>query len=176
MIFKAGQVERRAEGSDVIAGVFFTPQPKLGNRVVSLSKVLRVPCRENGMAAVFFCGKEDADASKFAGTLQSNLKVEKSKKHAFIAAVKLETKLSGMKLLQKGLKVENSERKLVPVAEGILEYLDAVVADRGNEGMKHDDAQYIWRHPANPQLMFPAKQKKTEKNLNFDTYDKFISQ
>jgi len=167
-----GMYEKRPEGSDVLAGIFLTAQSTLaGSKTVSVTGLLNNACKTHGMAALFFYGKEDAKAKTFNKTLEKNLKVKDSKKHEFIAAVELDTNLSGMKLLQKGLKIDKKS-----VNEAIVEYLDAVVAEKGREWGKRDfeGTYFMWRHPSTG-FAWPAKQKKGEKNLNFDLYDKFIA-
>jgi hypothetical protein len=118
------------------------------------------------MAAAFFCAKEDAKSRDLAKTLESKLKL-KGKKHEYIGAVELNTNLSGMKLLQKGLGTETS----------IVKYLDSVVEDRKNERVDRDfsNSFYMWRLPIGGGLI-PAKNRKAEKNLIFDDYNRFITQ
>ena len=72
-----------------------------------------------------------------------------------------------MKLLQKGLGTESS----------IVKYLDGVVEDRKNERVDRDfsNSFYIWHAPING-LLIPAKNRKAEKNLIFDDYNRFITQ
>lgn len=158
-------VDRNPEGKDIIAAVFFTPQSSLEKRTVSLSSVLKMPVKDNGTAMMFFYGKEDAKAREFATTLESKLKVKESKKHEFIGAVPLDTNLSGIRLVQKGLQTE----KLV------AKWLDGVTDDRKNDRVDRDfmTTYFVWK--LNNQFML-ARNKKGEKNLNFDDYNKFIPQ
>jgi hypothetical protein len=164
--FMKAQLSERAEGSDIIGAVFLTIQPTLEKRTVSVSALLKTSCKDRGMAATFFYGKDDAKSKDFAKTLESKLKL-KGKKHEYIGAVELNTNLTGMKLLQKGLGTETS----------IVKYLDSVVEDRKNERVDRDfsNSFYMWRVPIGGMLI-PAKNRKAEKNLNFDDYNKFITQ
>ena len=69
-----------------------------------------------------------------------------------------------MKLLQKGLDTEKY----------IIDYLDNVAEDRKSERTDRDflSSYYMWRVPNGP--MIPARNKKADKNLNFDDYKKFM--
>jgi hypothetical protein len=159
-----GTRAKNSEGSDIIGAVFLSITPNLDKqRPVSISAILRGPCKERYMAAAFISGNEDA---KFAQTLVKNLTVPKNKKYDFIAANERDTKLTGMKLLTKGLKTEID----------ITEYLGTVVEDRKAEWSERefDKSVYVWQTPGNPQ-MIPAK-KKGEKTLVFEDYSKFIPQ
>jgi hypothetical protein len=162
--FMKAQLSERAEGSDIIGAVFLTVQPTLEKRTVSVPALLKTSCKDRGMAAAFFYGKDDAKSKDFAKTLESKLKL-KGKKHEYIGAVELNTNLTGMKLLQKGLGTETS----------IVKYLDSVVEDRKNERVDRDfsNSFYMWRVPIGG-VLIPAKNRKTEKNLNFDDYNNFI--
>jgi hypothetical protein len=160
-------VDSRPEGKDIIAAVFLTPQPKLQNRDVSLSKLLKVASYDNGTAIAIFHGKDDAKATAYAKSLANAIKPKKdSRKHAFTDAVELNTKLSGVKLLQKGLGTERA----------IVDYLGSVKDERASDRSDHEflTNSYVWRSPLNSQLLIPAKHgKKGEKNLNFDDYSRF---
>src|SRR5262249_40019782 len=164
--FMKAQLSDRSEGNDIIGAVFLTIQPSFEKRTVSVTGLLKNACKDRGMAAAFFCGKDDAKSRDFAKTLESKLKV-KGKKHEYIGAVELNTNLTGMKLLQKGLGTETS----------IVKYLDSVVEDRKNERVDRDfsNSFYMWRVPINGMLI-PAKNRKAEKNLIFDDYNRFITQ
>jgi pimeloyl-ACP methyl ester carboxylesterase len=159
-------VERNPEGKDIIAAVFLTPSPSLEKRTLSLSSVLKVAVKDNGTAATFFYGEEDTKASDFAKALESKLKVKDSKKHDYVGAVKLKTNLSGVKLLQKGLQTDLS----------IVKYLDNVVDDRKNDRVDRDfmTSYFVWR--LNNGQFTLARNKKGEKNLNYDDFNKFIPQ
>ncbi len=155
---------KTSEGSDIIGAVFLSITPSLEKRTVSISTILRGPCRERAMAAAFFCGKEDVKAENLAKTIEGNLKVKGSKKHDFIGPVPLETNLSGMKLLKQGLKTDML----------ITEYLDGVVNDRKADWSDHEFEKsiYFWRPPFGG--MPTQAKKKGEKTLVFEDYSKFI--
>lgn len=160
-------VERNSEGKDIIAAVFLTIQPTLEKRTVSLTGLLKVPCKDNATAALFFCGKEDAKARNLAKTLEEKLKPKKdSKKHEYIGAYELGTNLSGVALLKKGLKTDQL----------ITKYLDNVVDDRRNDRVDREfrDTFYVWKTPAGQ--IIPAHSKKGEKTLIFDDYGRFLAQ
>lgn len=160
-------VETRPEGKDIIAAVFLTPHASLEKRTVSVTSLLRIASKDNAMAAAFFYGEDDTKSRDYAVTLEKGLRTKTSKKHDYIGAVKLNTKLSGVKLLQPSLKTD----------EYIVKYLDSVMEDRKNDRTDRDFAatSYVWRLPGNPQQFAPAK-KKGDKNLSFDEYNKFIPQ
>ena len=164
MAFQKAEFAKSPEGKDVIAAVFMTPQNKLGpSRPVSLSNTLKVACKDQAMATLLFYGKDDPTAKSFAKTLENALKPAKaSKKYDFIGSYDLPTKLSGAQLLQDGLDTENL----------IVQYLDKVVMDRGNEWVSRDTATSLsmWRFPA------PAvnAKKRGEKNLEFFDYQKYV--
>jgi len=162
---KLGTFANSAEGNDIIGAVFLTIQPSFEKRTVSVAGLLKNACKDRGMAAAFFCGKDDAKSRDFAKTLESKLKL-KGKKHEFIGAVELNTNLTGVKLLQKSLGTDAS----------IVKYLDSVVDDRKNERVDRDfsNSYYLWRGPG--PALYLAKNMKGSKNLYFDDYNKFIPQ
>lgn len=168
---KTEETAKRAEGGDIIGAVFLSIQPSLHpsstTKKVSVSGLLKKACKDQGMAAAFFSGKDDVNSSKIAKTLEVNLKTPKSKKHEFINAYELPTNLSGMKLLQEGLMTDKS----------IARYLSAVVEERGSDWAQRDfgNTYYIWRLGTNPAAPRLPAHKKGEKNLRFDTYEKFIT-
>ena len=98
-------------------------------------------------------------------TPESKLKTKDSKKHDLIWLNKLKTNLSGVKLLQKGLETDKV----------IVKYLDYVADDRKNDRVDRDfmTSYYVWK--LNNQFL-PARNKKGEKTLNYDDYNKFIPQ
>jgi alpha-beta hydrolase superfamily lysophospholipase len=153
---------KTSEGNDIIAAVFLSISPKLENRKVSVSAILKNACKDKGTAVCFLSGKDDA---KFAKTMETNLKVAKSNKHQFIVSAEAPTDLSGVKLLTASLKTDGA----------ILKYLDGVVDDRKSEWAEHDfeKSLYFWRSLSGQPS--PAK-KKGEKTLVFDDYNKFIPQ
>jgi hypothetical protein len=155
-------VDRSPEGKDIIAAVFLSIQSTIEKRQVSLTNVLKVACKDNAVSAVFVCGKEDSKATTLAKSLEKNLKVKDSKRHAMIFASELDTNLSGTKLLQKSL----------GTIKGIVEHLDQVTEDRQNPRVDRDfrDTYFVWGSGSKFSV---AKNKKGEKNLNFDEYNKF---
>ena len=157
-------VERTPEGKDIIASVFLSIQPGLEKRQVNLTNVLKVACKENAASAVFVVGKEDTKNAALAKTLEKNLKVKDSKRHNLIFASELDTNLIGTNLLKKGL----------GTIKGIVEHLDQVVEDRQNPRVDREfrDTFYVW---GSASKFSPAKNKKGEKNLNFDDYNKFVA-
>ena len=154
-------IDRSPEGKDIIGAVFLSVQPTLEKRQVSVSSLLKTACKDNYTAAFFICGKEDTKAASYARTLEKALK-GKDKKHGFIFASELETNLSGVKLLQKSL----------GTTRGIISELDKVVDERKNDRVDREfrDTYYVWRTGTG---VFSAKNKKGEKNLNFEEYNKF---
>ncbi len=163
-VIKAGQPADRPEGENIIAAIFLTPQPKLGSQSnFSLPNVLKIACKDQGMAAYFVHGKEDAIAKKYAQTLEDKLTVKNSKKHKYISKFPLETKLSGVQLLQNALGLEKA------LVGGLAE----IVEERGNEWGKIDAREnfYIWRFgPVGPTWAHI----KGELNLNYETYSRFM--
>ena len=168
MFPKAGTLDKRAEGADIIAAVFLSIQPSLHPTIknIKVSGLLKKACKDNGMATAFFSGKDDTKSSTLAKTLESNLKTPKSKKHEYINAYDLPTNLSGIKLLQEGLMTDKS----------IAKYLSTVVEDRGAEWGQRNfvDTWYMWVTPVG-KAQVPAKHRKGDKNLNYDTYERFIN-
>jgi len=162
-------------GKDIIGAVFLTPQPTLEKRSVSISKMLKAACYDNGTATAIFHGKDDTKGSSFAKNLAAALKPKKeSKEHVYIDNVELNTKLTGVKLLQKGLGTEKA----------VVEYLDSVKAARAvaRTERKVSTTMYVWRLAPNSALI-PAnfdptsltfKGVRIENNLNFDDYNKFV--
>jgi predicted esterase len=162
--FQKPEYAKSPEGKDIVASVFLTAQPKLGARAVTLSSTLRIACKEQAMATVLFYGKDDTTARTLAKGLEAALKPAKAgKKYEFIGAAPLDTKLSGVQLLQDGLDSK----------ESIVAWLDKVVMDRGNEWVERDSqgALFMWRFP-NPPVY--AKKQKGEKNLEFNDYLKYV--
>jgi hypothetical protein len=166
-----GQFAKASEGSDIIAGIFLTPQSNLNStKTVSVTGLLTKPCKVEGMPALFFYGKDDAKAKTFNKNLEAKLKVKDSKKHELIGAFELDTNLRGMKLLGKGLKIDKKS-----VNDSIVDYLNSVVEEKGHEWGKREfeNTFFMWR--TSPNDIWFAKTKKGEKNLNFDTYQRFIA-
>src|SRR5207247_2440101 len=143
-------------------------QPKLiENRSIKVGSQLKSSAYENGMATLFLYGKGDEKAPTYTKTLIKALKKEKSAKHEFIGAPDppLDTKLSGVKLLQKSLATD----KL------ITKYLDAVVDARKTERADRSfkDNGYMWKMPNG--MLLKARNDKSKSTLNFDDYGRFIT-
>ena len=155
-------------GNNIIGAVFLTIQPALEKRKVRLESLLKIPCKDNAMATLFFCGKEDTKSWGFAKDLETKLRVKGSAKHQYIGVVDdLKTNLTGLKLLQPGLKSN----------ENIVKYLDSFVDDRKvvRTNRNAPNAQYRWSFPNGMSL--PARtNKEGESTLFFDDYLKFIPQ
>ena len=151
--------DKRSEGHDIIGAAFLTLEPKIGSRTFNVSNILKKACLDQATAAVFFYGKEDTKMRDFAKTVEKSVKLKKSKKHDFIGVYELETNLAGVKLL----KTEEFDKLIVS-------NYDNVVSERANEWLRRDaDTLYIWRDTF--QKPVPAKNKKGEKNLLFNTYE-----
>ncbi|MSQ94313.1 MAG: hypothetical protein EXR98_07125 [Gemmataceae bacterium] len=165
VILKGG-FSANSEAENIVAAVFLTIQTKLGTRPVNITKTLKVPSKDQGMAVTFVYGKEDTKGKPIAQNLESNLFVKNSKKHVFIGTYELNTALTGAKLLQPALKLD----------EAIVEYLDKVILNRGNEWGKRDSKEnfHMWKL-GNFGPFYPAH-KKGLPNLHFDAYEKFIAQ
>lgn len=163
---RQGTFASKPEGNDIIGAVFLSVSPSLEGRGKT-EAMLRTACKQHGMAALFFSGKQDAKATAYAKNLEKALKDKNSDRHAFIGAYELPTELSGMKLLQRDLKTD----------ELIVKYLDGVVEARRNDRIERDFANtyYLWKMGQfGPYIS--AKDKKGERTLNFDDYNKFIAQ
>lgn len=161
--------EKKAEGSNIVAAVFFTIQSSLATgRNVPVATVLTNAVKTHSTAALFFYGKDDAKAKNFNKDLENKLKNKNTKKQ-YMSAVELDTNLSGTNLLKKGLKVDK-----LPVNDAVAKWLGDVVEEKTNEWGKREflDTYFMWRIPNTVNYM-PAKNRKGEKNLNFDTYDRF---
>ena len=165
------QLDTRSEGRDIIAAVFLTAQPLVEKRAFKLESLLKSSCKDQGMAAAFVFGKQDTKGANLAKYLEKNLKVSKdSKKHAYIQTAEVpDTNLTGMKLLVKGTKVD----------EGIVDYLKEVVDERKNTWVERDfpNSYYMWRLGPTSQMIpakkLPSEGGKGEKNLKFDSYERF---
>jgi dienelactone hydrolase len=165
MFPKMPMIDKRAEGNDITGAVFLTIQNNLDpKRTMKVSGLLKNACRDHGMGAVFIYGSEDAKAESFAKDLEKSLKAPKSKKHDFITAFPRTTNLGGVKLLQNGLKTEKE----------ITDWFDSLVADRGVEWAQREfvNTGYILRLPTGTT---PQVHRKGEKNLEFQTFEKFIT-
>lgn len=163
---KLGTFATQPEGSDIIGAVFLTISPSLEKRKVKLESLLRIPCKDKGMAAAFFVGAEDKETALFTKGLVNKLKVKDNPKHAFIAPVEMpKTTLTGIKLLNKQL----------PTEKAIVDSLELYVPDEKRERVQKDfpNTNFMWRMPV---AIVPARSKKGESNLVFDDYSKFIPQ
>jgi dienelactone hydrolase len=161
---KAATIEKRAEGADITGAVFLTIQPSLDpKRTMKVAGLLRNACQDHGMGAVFIYGSEDAKAEGIAKNLEKSLKVPKSKKHEFIQAFPRETNLSGVKLLQNGLKTEKE----------IANWFADLIVDREREWATRDflNMPYIMRVNNMALEVHP----KGDHNLKFQTFEKFIT-
>jgi len=159
-------LERNSEGKDIIGAVFLSVSPTLEKRKMQVSKLLNTSCKANGTAALFMYGEDDAPAKTLAKSLEDALKTKNSKKHDYIGAYKLETNLSGVKLLQKGLKAN----------ELIVKYLDNVAEERKNDRVDRDfmNTYFMWQNPQNTKTWLQSRNRKADKNINFDDFSKFI--
>jgi hypothetical protein len=166
-------------GSDITGAVFLTISPTLEKRAANPASLLSIACKERAMAALFMCGN-DKKAVEFNDKVAKSLKVKDSTKHAFIGHFELNTKLSGINLLQKGLKNGPNKESTENL---IAEYLTSVLKDRKAESITRDflDTDYRWKGPKGG--TFSAKEsvppfmtlKKGEKTLLFDDYaSKFL--
>jgi alpha-beta hydrolase superfamily lysophospholipase len=167
MFPKSGILDKRAEGADIIGAVFLSIQPNLDpKRLLKVSGLLRNACKDHATATAFFSGKDDVKSRDFAKELKKVLKLPDDKKHEYINAYELNTNLSGIKLLQEGLMTD----KL------IAKYLSVVVENRGAEWGQRDfvNTWYMWVTPFG-KAQVPAKHLKGQKNLNFDSYERFIN-
>jgi hypothetical protein len=166
-MFGQVQLEKRAEGNDIIGMVSLNIQPALGTRKLLLSSVLKIACKEKSMPAAFLYGEKDAAAKSYNKALVDALKVKGSKKHEgiFLAEVP-NTNLSGVKLLSNDLMTDGFIAKHLA---------DNVLAERKNEYEKRDfvNNTYYWRDPRTQQILQPAN-VKGEKLLKFDTYSSFM--
>lgn len=158
------------EGKDVIACVWLSISPKLGNYAVSLTKTLAVPVRQNACATVFMYGEQDTASKNLSEQLAKYLKVPGDEKYDLVTSYALEkTKLKGISLIQKSLKTD----------EVVIEYLNKVVDKKGNEWAKRDfrKTQYGWLYGGPKAPAIPAKAVSPEddpNNLRFDDYRRFI--
>lgn len=160
MFGKLPIVDKRSEGHDIIGMAFLTIQPTIGSRSFSVSSILKKACLDQATAAVFFCGDKDTKMRDFAKTVEKSIKLKKSKKHEYIGVTELGTNLAGLKLL-----------KTEELDKSIAAYFEGVVSERGNEWVRRDfqDTLYVWRDAFQKPL--PAKNKKGEKNLLFNSYE-----
>lgn len=162
-------IDTRAEGKDIIGGIWLSISPQLGSRTVRITQLLDIPCRIGATATVFMYSDGDTKGKEIGKACEKVFKVAKSEKHRYIAAVELKkNKLMGAALLQKSLGSEKA----------IVDYLEGVVEDKSNEWGEREfrKNQYVWRFPATtmlPQIILPAK-TAGEMMLNFDTYERYF--
>jgi predicted esterase len=158
------QINKDSEGKDVMACVWLSISPKLGNHDVNLSRTLAMPVKINGTASVFIYGDEDATGKSRAIALEKGLKDSKDQKFRFITsyAVNAKTKLQGTKLLFAGTQKD------------IADYLDQVAEKKAAESVKRDfrTTDFVWR---NGGLVTPAKQRAIDmNNFLFEPYSQFM--
>jgi hypothetical protein len=161
-------------GKDIIGAVFLNIDAQPFKRAMPTAKLLKVACTDNAMGAMFIFGKDDKDAATFNKNVAQVLTKKGGDKLTFIFAYdKLNTNLSGIKLLQKGLKTD----------EKILGNLDNVTEDRKAERVEREfpNTNYRWRMPNGATFAAreyiggnPSNLKKGEKTLLWDDYNKFI--
>jgi pimeloyl-ACP methyl ester carboxylesterase len=156
-----------AEGKDVVACIWLSISPKLGDQTINLARTLDTPVRIHACPTVFMYGDKDEAGRDRARGLAQKLKVVEDKKYEYIQPfeVKGNTKLLGINLVQKSLNTEAA----------INEYLQVVLDKKGGEWVKRDFRMtpYLWR--TGPQQYLPAKLTNVDpNNLTFDTYEKFI--
>lgn len=161
------EISKRPEGKDVIACVWLSAGAKLGSRLLTPSRIYELAGKEGATPMVFMYSDGDAAGKTIAKGCETKIKGTKKdeKKYPFTAAVEIKggNKLTGMNLLQKSLGTN----------EAIVEYTQNVVQAKGNEWGERDfrKSQYYWIFPG----AAPIQAKiKTEKNLIFDSYEKFI--
>ncbi|MCI0642901.1 MAG: hypothetical protein L0Y72_05985 [Gemmataceae bacterium] len=159
-------VAPRAEGRDVIGGIWITPSTKLGSRSVGFSNLVGIAGREFATPMVFLYSDGDEAGKKIALNCEKAIRGPKKdeKKFPLTGAVDIKGggKLSGTALLTKSLGADKA----------IVEYIKSVFESKGNDWGEREfrKTQYIWKFPTRT---FPAK-NQTEKTFVFDTYEKFI--
>ncbi len=167
IMFGNPEISKRPEGKDVIACIWLSAGSKLGSRTLTPSRLYDLAAREGATPMVFMYSDGDTAGKTIAKGCESKIKGSKKddKKYPFTAAVEIKEgkTLKGMGLLQKSLGTNDA----------IVAYIQEVVQAKGNEWGERDfrKSQFFWiLSGAQP---IPAK-SKTEKNLIFDTYEKFI--
>jgi pimeloyl-ACP methyl ester carboxylesterase len=170
-------------GADITGAVFLTIQPNFEKRKVNASSLLKMACKERAMATLFVYGKDDKDAATYNTKLAKDVKLNDSNKHRFIGAFDLPTSLSGIKLLQKGVRDAKEKRT---TEDNIVVYFNSILEDRKKSERTVRDfpnTDYRWKFPSGATI--PAREtnlpyldlKKGEKNLLFDDYAaKFLPQ
>lgn len=157
----------RAEGKDTICGIWLSFSTKLAGRLISPSTLLDLPGRQGATPFVFMYSDNDVSGKATARAAEKNLKVAKDDKYRFTTAfeIKGNAKLTGAELLQKSLGTDTA----------IVDYLKQVVEAKSNEWAEKEfrKNQYIWRNPANPNLLLPAK-FMNEQNLVWESYERFL--
>lgn len=165
--------DNRPEGQDVIACVWLSIKSTLGSRLVSVPATLSIPLRERAVPMVFLYGKEDAKAKAVADAAVSFKTGKLKGKFPFTDKVPVETKLSGMALLQPSLNVDGA----------IYQYLfggpdvEGVVDAKGREWTEREfrKTQYSWRLMGQPPGFNPINAKMlNDTNFLFNDYTRYV--
>jgi len=153
------------EGKDIIACIWLSIAPKLGDSGVQLKNVLEIPVKQKATPTVFMYGDGDKSGKDLAVTMEKSLK-EKGKKHEMIVSYPCEkTSLKGAKLIVKSLGTDGV----------INEFLSKnVLPTRGNEYYEREwrKSSFAWLAGPNP---IPAREMGNDKmNLKYFNYYMFL--
>lgn len=187
----APRFDSRPEGKWISSYVFLSISPKLGNRDVSLTRLLTIPSKMNQVPSVFLYSEADKKGKDTAKVLEKDIKYGGGKKadprFAMTAAVgiKSKDKLTGVDLLQGSLKTSDQ----------IHEWLK-LTTQTNNEWAQREFSKtlYVWKtnsgmQPARvipPSLSaaiglttpnFPPNSiipDAVEKNILFNSYQAFV--
>lgn len=156
------------EGKDVVACIWLSVKTELGGKTVTVSNMLEMPGRVGFTPMTFMYGDGDAKGKSTATALEKYLRrgfKDKEPKLKFTGVTSVKgTKLTGMSLLEPGLGTDKA----------IMDYLDLVTLSKGNEWYEREfrKTSFLWK-TSRGTIMLKTNQEAV--NLNFDTYERFIS-
>lgn len=165
----------RAEGKDVIAGIWLSMSSQFGTRTISPASTLDIAMVKNSVPMLFICSDEDTKGKAIASAAVKFAEGKNKAKFPFTGKAEVKAgKLAGMELLQKSTRLD----------EYISAYLfgnpsqktDGVVDAKGREWIEKENKKtlYMWRNPG----VIPGGPGISAKgigdtNLYFETYGKY---
>lgn len=155
------QVSNTSEGKKILAAVWLSIEPTLGNREARIPSLVDAPGRTGKLPTVFFHADGDTEGARIASECEKSLH-------------------RGAKLPFTGKAVipDAGERKGADLLNAagtqgaIVEYIENVRKDRAAEWMEHDfrEKQYAWRLPRG----LLSANRIGDLHLNFGTYEAFL--
>jgi alpha-beta hydrolase superfamily lysophospholipase len=139
---QAPQLEASPQGKNILCAMWLSIDAKLGSRNVNLPALLDLPGRHGEVPMVLMHGENDELGEKQATACAKRLNLNKKLRYTAAVEVPRAGKLTGAALLDDRLQTQKA----------ILEYIDSVLEDRGNEWIEQDfeDRVFVWRLDAGP--------------------------